>query len=614
MKQTVLAVAIAVFLSACGGDDPVTADIAQPVSGDAGDTASESGGPVVIGDLNGTSDNGTSNNGGTVDDTGSTTAGDDGAVAIGDDTDSATSDGGQTITPAPGLEPGFVIISNSDQTVTEGAAASIQVQRVGGADGAVAVNVATVAGTASADDFTPLNTTFSWRDGDAGVRVVEVITLTDRLTETDELFSVVLSDATGGAIIGDRFGTHIVTIVDSSDEANSTIDEADNADDTNTADTISPGGSPTIDGNNLIFGDDPIRLTLGVDGSEISGEVYPSDSSGSVPPSISRDGRFILFDTFAPGVVAGDNDTFLDVFLRDTTTGAITQVSLGVDGSQANGHSRALDISADGRFSLFRSFAQNLITGGVRGNAQLYLHDSQTADTTLISSGTDGRGGELSTLSGFMSADGELIVYESSPRFVGEQSTISLYRRSTGETRNIDLSQVLQTTELFGPDMHAMTPDGRFILLSCCVSEVNDFDVNVFTYDTTDNVVELLPGAGLRNRDATISDDGQIIVYGNGRLLDRSNGNVKELNLDAFRTLSPDGRWLPYTQIDAENSVFFLRDNLNDVDYVTNRRIGGFTGDGNNAHLTTARSDLGVTDTNSVFDVYLYDFPLSDLP
>ena len=393
-------------------------------------------------------------------------------------------------------------------------------------------------------------------------------------------------------------------------ETSSTIDEADITNDTVATDTINPGGSPTIDGNNLIFGDDPIRLTLGVDGSEINGEVYPSDSQGSVPPSISQDGRFILFDTFAPGVVAGDNDTFMDVFLRDAVTGAITQVSLGADGSQANGHSRALDISADGRFLLFRSFAQNLISGGDRGNSQLYLHDSQTADITLISSGTDGRGGELSTFTGFISADGELIVYESSPRFVGEQSTISLYRRSTGETRNIDLSQVLQTTELFWPDIHAMTPNGRFILLTCCVTEVNDFDVSVFIYDTTNDVVELLPGAGVSNGNATISDDGQIIVYANGRLLDRSNGSVKELNLDAFRTLSPDGRWLPYTQ----NSVDFLRDNLNDVVYVTNRRIGGFTGDGNNAHLTTARSDLGVTDTNSVFDVYLYDFPLSDLP
>jgi len=393
-------------------------------------------------------------------------------------------------------------------------------------------------------------------------------------------------------------------------ETSSTIDEADITNDTVATDTINPGGSPTIDGNNLIFGDDPIRMTLGVDGSEINGEVYPSDSQGSVPPSISQDGRFILFDTFAPGVVAGDNDTFMDVFLRDAVTGAITQISLGVDGSQANGHSRALDISADGRFLLFRSFAQNLISGGDRGNSQLYLHDSQTADTTLISSGTDGRGGELSTFTGFISADGELIVYESSPRFVGEQSTISLYRRSTGETRNIDLSQVLQTTELFWPDIHAMTPNGRFILLTCCVTEVNDFDVSVFIYDTTNDVVELLPGAGVSNGNATISDDGQIIVYANGRLLDRSNGSVKELNLDAFRTLSPDGRWLPYTQ----NSVDFLRDNLNDVVYVTNRRIGGFTGDGNNAHLTTARSDLGVTDTNSVFDVYLYDFPLSDLP
>ena len=399
------------------------------------------------------------------------------------------------------------------------------------------------------------------------------------------------------------------------DENNDTVDNTENNDTTLVVETISPGGTPTIDGNNLIFGNDPLRMTLGSGDSEISGEVYPGDSRGRVPPSISNDGRFILFDTFAPNVVAGDNDNFLDVFLRDTTTGAVTQISLGTDGSQANGNSRALDISADGRFLLFRSFAQNLIAGGVSGNSQIYLHDSQTAVTTLVSAGTDGRGGQLGAFTGFISADGEVIVYQSSAPLVGQQDTISLYLRSTGETRNIDLSQVLQTTELFAPDIHSMTPDGRFILLSCCVTEVNDFNVSVYTYDTTNDTVELLPGAGIRNGNATMSDDGQIIVYGNGLLLDRSNGSVKELNLQNYRMLSPDGRWLPFSQLDAENnSVQFLRDNANDVVYETNRRIEGFTGDGKNAHLTTARSDLGVTDTNSVFDVYLYDFPLSDLP
>jgi len=222
----------------------------------------------------------------------------------------------------------------------------------------------------------------------------------------------------------------------------------------------------------------------------------------------------------------------------------------------------------------------------------------------------------IGTSSGFISADGDMIVYESAPRFVGEQSTISIYTHSSGETRNINLSQVLQTTELIGPDIHAVTPDGRFILLSCCVTEVNDDDVNIYLYDTTTDAVELLPGGAIRGRRTTptISDDGQI-VYGNGRLLNRNDGSVKELNLEYFRTISPDGRWLPFTESDAEfNSVPFMRDNLNDVVYETNRPINGFTGDGNNAYLVTARSDLGVTDTNSRFDVYLYDFPLSDLP
>ncbi len=390
-----------------------------------------------------------------------------------------------------------------------------------------------------------------------------------------------------------------------SNENSSAVDETEN--NTVAGDTDDPGGTLTIDGTNLFFGTDPLRMTLGSGGSEISDAV--------TTPSISDDGRFILFGTFAPNVVADDIGEFSDVYLRDTLTGVVTQISVGVDGSQGNNHSQALDISANGRFLLFSSFAQNLIPAGARGNSQLYLHDSQTSVTTLVSAGTDGRGGLTGTASGFIAADGEMIVYQSTPRFVGEPATISIYHRSTGETRNINLSQVLQTAELIGPDIHAVTPDGRFILLSCCVTEPDDDDVNVYTYNTTNDVVDLLPGAGDRSTDPTISDDGQIIVYGKGRLLNRSDGSVKELNQNFFRTLSPDGRWLPYIELDAEfNSVPFLRDNLNDIVYQTNRRIDGFTGNGNNAYLITARSDLGVTDTNDRFDVYLYDFPLSDLP
>jgi len=370
MKRTVIAFAIAVFLSACGGDDPVTADIAQTVSDDAGGTSSDSGGTVAIGD-----DSGTSDDGGTVDDAGSISP-DDGTAAIdndagsatsggdqtiSDDAGSATSDGDQTIsddagsatsggdqtisddagsvtsgggqtisddagsatadggqTAAPALEPGFVIISNSEQTVTEGGSASIQVQRTGGTDGAVSVNVSTVAGTAGADDFTPLNTTFSWSDGEAGVRVIGVNTLADQLTEPDESFSVVLTNVTGGAVIGDRFDTHVVTIAGNTPapalEPGFVIIS-------NSEQTVTEGGSASIQ----------VQRTGGTDGavsvnvSTVAGTAGADDFTPLNTTFFWSDGdagvRVVAVNTLTDQLT--ETDESFSVVLSDVTGGAV---------------------------------------------------------------------------------------------------------------------------------------------------------------------------------------------------------------------------------------------------------------------------------------------------
>jgi len=85
MNRTIIAMAIAVFFSACGGDDPVTGDIVQPVSNDTSATTSDDGGTVAINDG-----------------TGGTTSDEDGTVTISDDADGTPSDGGQTISDDAG--------------------------------------------------------------------------------------------------------------------------------------------------------------------------------------------------------------------------------------------------------------------------------------------------------------------------------------------------------------------------------------------------------------------------------------------------------------------------------------------------------------------------------
>jgi hypothetical protein len=88
-------------------------------------------------------------------------------------------------------------------------------------------------------------------------------------------------------------------------------------------------------------------------------------------PSISADGRLVVFASEATNLVPGDNNGVADIFLRDTCIGApagcspaTTLVSIAADGSSANGLSSAPSISADGRFVSFSSAATNLLPAG----------------------------------------------------------------------------------------------------------------------------------------------------------------------------------------------------------------------------------------------------------
>src|SRR4051795_13288550 len=86
-----------------------------------------------------------------------------------------------------------------------------------------------------------------------------------------------------------------------------------------------------------------------VDGSGTQGN---DESTGA---SISANGRFVAFGSFASNLVPGDTNGTCDVFVRDLQTGATGRVSVDGAGSQANGCSGAPAISNDGRFVAFSS-------------------------------------------------------------------------------------------------------------------------------------------------------------------------------------------------------------------------------------------------------------------
>jgi Tol biopolymer transport system component len=104
----------------------------------------------------------------------------------------------------------------------------------------------------------------------------------------------------------------------------------------------------------------------------------------SFDPAISGDGRYVVFGSSASDLVSGDTNNAQDVFIRDLQSGTTMLVSVSTNGtSPGNQDSHSPSISADGRYVLFRSRANNLAPG-IFSNENAFVRDLQLGITRAV--------------------------------------------------------------------------------------------------------------------------------------------------------------------------------------------------------------------------------------
>jgi hypothetical protein len=103
--------------------------------------------------------------------------------------------------------------------------------------------------------------------------------------------------------------------------------------------------------------------------------------------AVSADGRLIAFASGAANLVSGDTNGTWDVFVRDTVAGSTERISVGFDGTEANGNSGTygVAISADGRYVAYRSGASNLVPGDTNYKWDVFVYDRTAGLTTRVS-------------------------------------------------------------------------------------------------------------------------------------------------------------------------------------------------------------------------------------
>ena len=103
----------------------------------------------------------------------------------------------------------------------------------------------------------------------------------------------------------------------------------------------------------------------------------------SYSPSINADGRAVAFASRSDALVPGDVNGTDDVFVHRSK--GITLASIATDGTQGDAASFSPSISADGRYVAFASFATNLVPGDTNMAGDVFVHDRVTGETRRLS-------------------------------------------------------------------------------------------------------------------------------------------------------------------------------------------------------------------------------------
>lgn len=210
----------------------------------------------------------------------------------------------------------------------------------------------------------------------------------------------------------------------------------------------------------------------------------PADLSADAP-SLSDDGRFVVFSSIATDLVPGDTNNAQDVFVRDRLAGTTERVSLDPDGNQTGAPgAQALGarISNDGRYVVFWSDAGNVVPWDSNGYTDVFMRDLQENTTVRLSEGPGGLQATFPSRRPFITADGRYVAFDSwaqniTPGDTGGFHDIILKDLWSGVTRRVSVD-----TLGLDPNGHSYAPalseDGRWVVFESGASDLIDGDTN----------------------------------------------------------------------------------------------------------------------------------------
>ena len=257
-------------------------------------------------------------------------------------------------------------------------------------------------------------------------------------------------------------------------------------------------------------------------------------NKGSHGPSISADGRYVAYWSSATNLHPDGTDTISDIYVYDRHNDTLELISrANASGPTGNSNSFQASISADGRYVAYWSYATNLHPDDTDTHTDIYVYDRDNGTTELISRAS-ASGPKANNYSSFasISADGRYVTYQSvatnlHPDDMDTHKDIYVYDRNGGTTELISRAGATGPTGNHDSDQPSISADGRYVAYSSGSTNLHpdDDDANsdIFVYDRDNGTTTLMSRVGLNgvkgdghSRNPTLSEDATLIAFMSG--------------------------------------------------------------------------------------------------
>lgn len=409
------------------------------------------------------------------------------------------------------------------------------------------------------------------------------------------------------------------------------------------------------------------RVSLNNLGEEGDGNMF-------TPGNLSANGRWAVFEGIAGNLVPGDTNNASDIFVFDRDSQTIERMSVSTAGVGGNNVSTYPDMTPDGRYVTFRSDATNLVDGDTNDEADIFVHDRQTGETVRVSVGMAGQESNGGSYFPRFSPNGRyLIFYSSADNLITNDTNgyddVFVYDLLTGLTERVSLSSTGEEANYHSRGRASLSSGGRYVAFQSGASNLVAGDTNgaddIFVHNRLTGLTERVSvrsdgtqGDG-NSKSATISLDGRFVgFHSEARLVaddmnsnedafvhDRDTGvtervsggmNGQDSDGDSeYVTLSANGQWVSFHS-DSSNLVPNDLNGVADI-FAYNRDSGqmirvnvsaeGLEANGTSGFASISPSGQAVTfysfadnliddDTNGKADVFVYSpiFHLTYMP